>query len=1178
MRKTVLNNFSGGRDNDTDLHFVKPSDYLRALNVQNSYNSEEGSFLPKKGNELVANTLPAGDNYCIGAFEDKLCNSIIFFNQNSGDAHGIYRYHASTNTIEELSRDSVYAFSKDRPISQCCLIDGRYLAWVDGKSGEKSITGNPPRCVDIIRLAAGDYPNDLSDFHINLIKQPPACPPLAYFVKNPANKKGFDDLYGNVFQFATRVLYVCGAKSAFSPVSLSPTAIGKRSIGPDGSELMSASLDKEYNEIEIDYSMPMLSDADKLTEIKAIEIMYRTKNEGFWYSEAVINKEDFGAFTYRFTAEGSKSIVPSDSSSGVGDIQAFKLFDNVPRISGALSMIADGQGNTRLALGANLEGYDCPSEVESTITLGSNIFYDDSSGPDACASLNVTFRVGDPFPTQPNLRLITVEVNVSGSLEVTLSDDDGVVVQTAQGYASFPAILTVDSNVIPATGSSYKVGVRFTRGFCSYAASYEVNKATGVYASNTLGASVLSGNPQITTTNLSLDANRNMFLKEGGSYDFGVVYKDEYNRRCTVSKLGEVFIDPFEYKVDANIYRVLVAPKLTIEITSDPPSWAHSYEIVRTRNKKQMFFRQEYLVGNAVKYYKDLNEVYTEVEDPEEASIVGFSINSLLNSNFEDDTEDRPIEIKNFTQEASRIFTPEEGDRVRIIARKQADWFLGDGHNQLTVYDPIDDYGIDACRLDDNGNMELIIRKKDGLVFPLYDNDVGGFSGGVLIEVYRPNNSGDGLYYETGNCYLIEGGSHLDNTDGSGVEFKGGDVTIRRSEYEFDDATNNADRFNSFLAKENDSPYDDVLNTSQDIGWGNVYYPDYGETFLYNSIRTSEIYIKDSNINGIPSFKELDYIKIDQSFGIIKYLALLQNVLLAICEFKTQPLYLAKGRLLDLSGGETVGRTDTLLNLARELRASFGTQHPESVAMEDGNCYAWDERRGRWWKYSSNGQYPFSDEKMVNAFSDLGIANLNGDVVSIFDRKYNDLLFSHPGGVSYSYQEGRNRFGPDYEFRPDRFGRIGQLLVSFKDGALWKHESDTAPYANFYGEQKECTVELVVNPDAASTKLWWNIKLQADKKFFVRSITSPLKEAKSIRSKLLANKIYHKEGMYFGNFLRDMNDDSYLVEGFSDTKKLFTGRKLRSEVLILELVNVDLGEFFRLNSVTIEYTISKDNI
>lgn len=89
---------------------------------------------------------------------------------------------------------------------------------------------------------------------------------------------------------------------------------------------------------------------------------------------------------------------------------------------------------------------------------------------------------------------------------------------------------------------------------------------------------------------------------------------------------------------------------------------------------------------------------------------------------------------------------------------------------------------------------------------------------------------------------------------------------------------------------------------------------------------------------------------------------------------------------------------------------------------------------------------------------------------------YNEANISPAQTLSFS--EGRDEserpsFESPLSFHPEWMVSLGTLLVSFKDGELWTH--DSATYNNFYGVQYDSSITIVFNELPIQKKTWMGI-------------------------------------------------------------------------------------------------------
>ncbi len=126
-------------DYDRDLRKLEPGSTLENWNSHLFL----GAITNVMGNVKFANPfLPAGDNTIIGAYEDEKNSTIITFNSNSNNNHGIYRYFPDrqNNKWEVIKIDPLFNFQPTHYIIDVNLV-GDLLYWHEDIE--------PPRKLDI---------------------------------------------------------------------------------------------------------------------------------------------------------------------------------------------------------------------------------------------------------------------------------------------------------------------------------------------------------------------------------------------------------------------------------------------------------------------------------------------------------------------------------------------------------------------------------------------------------------------------------------------------------------------------------------------------------------------------------------------------------------------------------------------------------------------------------------------------------------------------------------------------------------------------------------------------------------------------------------------------------------------------------------------------------------------
>jgi hypothetical protein len=177
---------------------------------------------------------------------------------------------------------------------------------------------------------------------------------------------------------------------------------------------------------------------------------------------------------------------------------------------------------------------------------------------------------------------------------------------------------------------------------------------------------------------------------------------------------------------------------------------------------------------------------------------------------------------------------------------------------------------------------------------------------------------------------------------------------------------------------------------------------------LYNSkqerrstaIRWSNQYVAGAKINGLCSFDEVDEVVLDESCGPIQKLVLVGkaqsegSVMLSIGTNNTFSMYLGETQIVDNSEQTLLATSGKIIGTIRDLRGGYGTNHPESVAENDGRAYWYDEQRGTLIRYAANGLTTISDYTFRAFFNRLSNYTRSYPVIGGFDRLRSEYLFT----------------------------------------------------------------------------------------------------------------------------------------------------------------------------------------
>jgi hypothetical protein len=367
---------------------------------------------------------------------------------------------------------------------------------------------------------------------------------------------------------------------------------------------------------------------------------------------------------------------------------------------------------------------------------------------------------------------------------------------------------------------------------------------------------------------------------------------------------------------------------------------------------------------------------------------------------------------------------------------------------------------------------------------------------------------------------------------------------------------------------------DFFVSNDQSIGRLQIEDPDSKEIRNKTNVTWSGKIFEGTAINNLSQFIGANSENLSQEYGTIFKLQRTENVLLAICKFRTVALYINEAVITTADGSDSITKSNSVIGTVRALRGMYGTVNPESVYLYEGNIYYWDLTTASVIRYSNNGLQPISDYKMSNHFRnkakdilDRGTAIPN--VVGVFDPSFNEYILCFDAyeevlSETIAFSENLTRWTTFYSYTPEYIQKIGQNLVTFKDGQVWVQNSNP-DYNKFNGVQFTSQVRIVSNEAPKNMKVFKTISYESNLPWACPEITIPAnaKYKSGMSSRLLAPKFINKEGMFYSEFLKDYNTPGFIVPA----EALINGRDLRGKIIeiLLETEETDLVVMFSLN-------------
>jgi hypothetical protein len=665
-------------------------------------------------------------------------------------------------------------------------------------------------------------------------------------------------------------------------------------------------------------------------------------------------------------------------------------------------------------------------------------------------------------------------------------------------------------------------------------------------------------------------AQASRYYKAGGAYNMGIVYEDDAGRSCGVSPAG--------------IARTLFFTELgsiskqQIEYTINhrPPIWATRWRFVRSKNT----IHQNY-------YPWATQEVkFGIITNPNiDPTFTDFSANNWTHLFIKVNLADVKTAAEGlllFFQEFTSGYTPSKGDRVR---------FITDATQVSTPLTQLIDVNVAGRYIKDDSFYVVVERVE-------LPSEPGN---GWLFEFYTPNLVHDEIYYETGDCFDVlnpgsesqshEGGTQDQSSDlttpATGI-LSGGDTYWRFKTYTID----NTNVSTWMVEHRTISKYHRYA--CEDIGRAWVHDPGAGERYYKERLRFGGIYSPRARRSNLSSFGALDYKAINLGYGQIKCIVMVRETMLVLGAFKSQPVYVGKARVTDMSQAQLIGRSDQVLNIANETIHDAGTLNPESVVVQDGMAYFWDVYHGTVWSFGPNGMNEM-DYGKVNYFRAIGkerirISRDTDFTPAGFDRRYGLYLLTFSPGVYYVSEaddvhvaeQATWAFDTDDEskgwktelsFLPDFYAVLGNRLFTFAAGALYEHDTDASVPCTFYDSEDDFSLTLELNAQAAMIKTPQCLRIYGNGQYHVSAVTIPANASypSGMASRIPANRFVKREGAHWAPFLRDQSGP-----GNTQTEALLKGRLLKYNTMRITISVLDSQENCIFVAADVEFVPSMD--
>lgn len=1162
----LKNDLTGGLDLDTSFYKLRKNTYVDALNVtkDSAIQSEDLVITNIPGNRYVPYNKPAGTNVTIGKKEDVLRGRVFEFMWNSNSKHSIIIFDVATRTrtklienITDTNNVDVLSFSRYNKIIHCDIIyrdesEGDLLFWTDGVVS--------PRKLNINHIQDGSYTYIKTPF-IELAKQPPLNPVVCVYGSDAT--RNANSLRKKLIQATYRHVYDDFEKSTFTTYSKIPLPVGY--YGSDND------IDSTKNNF---ITFTVETGDENVTDIE-IAVRFNISND--WDDFVLIislNKEQLvipnnSTYDYLFYNDGIYPPLEVD--------EVIQLFDWVPKK--AWSQCAPN-GNV-IALGAITENYDNypidSIDVELTVENIKNvppdtdppaITYTNFAGPDYLGYLFTVNGAG------------SVPVGTQYSVSFTVLASSGTFTCTA----SYTSILG-DTPTDVAHALYVSATMNYASGYFIQIDDGSGKFSIGVIHDNPEEAPVSA--PTVTVISGAVTPGEVATEKTwlwNANYIFGQGYKDEQGRLMpgVTTKIDPIASDN-DYLVTTPSFSLdgsdVETPVITAKINHLPYPGSRSFAWVRRRMTYSNFLMYEtcdyqsdsdfiyFCLANIEKYKTDQSQfIYGTAPITSESRIkviAGVTTGAYDGDIYTEDYEilglvtkkltggTSPADDKQFIKVKKPASGPSPAYKVNMLVMIYTPMSNPtDSSNSVYYewgeeYETYTGYTIAYTALSGSFSVgETVTGSTSGATGIISGTGTGeiGISdlSGIFVNgefIVGGTSGASATFTSISGGVLYHRGKDQDQTSFQPATYVWveGDVYLHQRVMYSDIKAATVPPTPNTLNIMDANWSDFFLSAVNDNGRGLTIEVNARETYFPATIRFSREYQQNTNINQTNRFFFNNFIDLDRSFGDIFKMSVRDRYVRIGQRFKIGVVPIFNQISKDSQSNTILAATDVLLNPVQYYAGDYGVgTSPEAWTDYNFSSYFFDNNRGIWCRLSGDGVTPISILYKINSWAvKHGVLRTgNYKIYGTYDPRSNNCLFAFEAtdtdpAYTISFDEENNSFESFLSYYPEMMAAIGSLLITWKNGDLYTHDSDG--YNNFYGVQYPSSISTVWNDKAEVKKVFNAISYRSNQIFespengdIATSIINPQTGLQQI-SQLKEVDYEIQENVRYAALLRDAN-------------------------------------------------------
>ena len=303
----------------------------------------------------------------------------------------------------------------------------------------------------------------------------------------------------------------------------------------------------------------------------------------------------------------------------------------------------------------------------------------------------------------------------------------------------------------------------------------------------------------------------------------------------------------------------------------------------------------------------------------------------------------------------------------------------------------------------------------------------------------------------------------------------------------------------------------------------------------YADLTYSEPYNSNTSINGLNEFNlaRANYkADIDKKFGSIQKIYSRDTDLLLFQEDKISKVLYGKNLLMNADGTSNVSIIEDVLGTQISYAGDYGISfNPESFAVEGNNIYFSDVKRGSILRLGLEGINEISRLGLKQWFKEEFLNSVNNNQFGTFDPYFDQYVICTNETNTLTFNEDVKGWTSFYSFIPDFMVGMNNKLFSFKNGELYKHNSENVNHNTFYGVQSASKVSLLVNEAPSEVKELQALSIEGSESWNALITAYVSTVGDDIQSSIADVEFFKKEGLWYAYARR--NEDSTVLDSKS---------------------------------------------